>query len=110
MSCQISANQREAETSANVNKHWKPRAKGNNVITNVNFANQHFASTFSLQIPEMQLKALLPFPVPPQERPGELTRRLGEWKNLTDVFKFDGFEEKYTKPLTMVSPQRVNFS
>ena len=52
MNCQISANRREAETSANVNKHWKPRAKENNVITNVNFANQHFASTFSLQIPE----------------------------------------------------------
>ena len=35
LSCQISTNQREAETSANVNKHWKTRAKGNDVITNV---------------------------------------------------------------------------
>ena len=35
LSCQISANQRGAETCANVNKHWKTRAKGNDVITNV---------------------------------------------------------------------------
>ena len=28
LSCQIPANQRETETSANVNKHWKTRAKG----------------------------------------------------------------------------------
>ena len=37
---------REAETIANVNKHWKTCAKDNDVITNVIFANQHFASTF----------------------------------------------------------------
>ena len=49
-SCQISANQREVETSANVNKHWKPRVKGNDVITNVISANQHLASTFPMQI------------------------------------------------------------
>ena len=49
LSCQISANQGEAETSANVNKHWKRRAKGNDVIINVISANQHFASTFSMQ-------------------------------------------------------------
>ena len=42
----IYANQREAETSANVNKLLKTRAKGNDVITNVFSANQHFASTF----------------------------------------------------------------
>ena len=45
-SCQISANQCEAETSANVNKHWKTRAKGNDIITNVISVNQHFSSTF----------------------------------------------------------------
>ena len=45
LSCQISANQREAETSGNVNKHWKTRAKGNVVITSVISANQHFAKT-----------------------------------------------------------------
>ena len=51
---QISANQREAETSANVNKHWKTRGKGNDVITNVISANRHFASTFSMQILKFQ--------------------------------------------------------
>ena len=47
LSCQIFANQREAETNAIVNKHWKTRAKGNGVITNVISANQYFASTYS---------------------------------------------------------------
>ena len=46
LSCQISANQREVETSANVNKHWKTRAKGNDIITNVISVNQHFSSIF----------------------------------------------------------------
>ena len=45
LSCQISANQREAKTNANVNKHWKTRAKGNDVIISVISANQHFAKT-----------------------------------------------------------------
>ena len=44
--CQISANQHEAETSANVNKHWKTRAKGNYAITNIISANQHFHRLF----------------------------------------------------------------
>ena len=39
LSCGISTNQREAETSANVNKHWKTRAMGNDVITNFISAN-----------------------------------------------------------------------
>ena len=56
LSCQISANQREVETSANVNKHWKTSAKGNDVITKVISANKHFALTFSMQIPETQAK------------------------------------------------------
>ena len=60
LSCQISASQLEAETSANVNKHWKTRAKGNDVITNVISANQHFAST--IQIPEMSYKLSFLFP------------------------------------------------
>ena len=47
---QISANQCKAETSTNVNKHWKIHAKVNDVITNVISTNQHFASTFSMQI------------------------------------------------------------
>ena len=54
LSCKISANQRKAETSANVNKHWKTRAKGNDVISNVISANQHFAPTFSMQIFKIQ--------------------------------------------------------
>ena len=57
----------------------KTRAKGNYVITNIISANQNFCIDFfdaDIQIPETQLLALLPFPVPPPERPGELTRRL----------------------------------
>ena len=46
LSCYISANQGEGETSANVKQHWKTRAKGNDVITSVISANQHFAWTF----------------------------------------------------------------
>ena len=57
--CQISANQHEAETSI-----W------------------HLKSAFGIdvfdadmQIPETKLSALIPFPAPPPERPGELARR-----------------------------------
>ena len=51
LGCQISANQHEAEKSANVNKHWKPKgAKGSDIISSVICANQHFASTFLMQI------------------------------------------------------------
>ena len=57
LSSQIFANQREAETSANVNKHCKTRCKGNGVITNVTFASQHFASTFSMQIIKFQRRS-----------------------------------------------------
>ena len=60
------------------NKHWKTRAKGNDVITNVISANQHIASKkfdAYIQFPQTQLQALLPFPVPPPKRPGELARR-----------------------------------
>ena len=75
LSCQLSDNQHEAETSANVNKNWKTRSKGNDVITNVISANQHFASTFSMQIFKFQRRSCkLSFLLP--ERPGELTRRL----------------------------------
>ena len=70
LSCKISANQRKGETSANVNKHWKTRAKGNDVISNVISANQYFAPTFSMQIFKIQGRSF------PPERPGELARRL----------------------------------
>ena len=46
LSCQISANQREVETSTNVNKYWKTHTKDNDLVTNVIFANQQFSSTF----------------------------------------------------------------
>ena len=49
LSCQISANQRKAEKRSNVHV---PR--GNDVNTNVISANQHFASTFSMQIFKFQ--------------------------------------------------------
>jgi len=66
LSFQISANQRKAETSANVNKHWKTRGKGNDVITNVISANRHFASTFSTQIFKFQRRSCkLSFLFPP---------------------------------------------
>ena len=78
LSCQIPANQREAETSVNVNKHWKTRTKGNDVITNIISANQHFASTYMLKFQRHSWKlfflALPPPPLP--ERPGKLACRL----------------------------------
>ena len=65
LSCQISANQCDAEMSANVNKHLKTRAKGNYVITNVISTNQHFALTQIFKF-QRQWQALLPFPAPPR--------------------------------------------
>ena len=41
----------EAETTANGNKDWKTRAKGNDVITNVISANKHLASTLVASSP-----------------------------------------------------------
>ena len=77
---QISTNQHEAAKSANVNKHGKKKgAKGSDVISSVIYANQHFASTFLMQIFKFQrcsLQALLPFPALPPECPRELVRRL----------------------------------
>ena len=75
LSCQFSDNQNEAETSANINTNWKTRSKGNAVITNAISANQHFASTFSMQIFKFQRRnCKLSFLLP--ERPVELARRL----------------------------------
>ena len=76
LSCQISANQREAETSANENKHWKTRAKDNDVITNLIPVQSAFRIRFfdaDIQIPERKLQALsLVFP----------PRRQNETENL----------------------------
>ena len=81
LSCQISANQREAEMSASVNKHWKTHAKGNCVIINVISANQHFAATFSIcRCRYLNSRHVVarshPFPAPPPEHPEKLARRL----------------------------------
>ena len=54
LSCQISPSQRDAKTSANVNKHLKTRTNGNDVVTYVISANQYLASTFSMQIFKFQ--------------------------------------------------------
>ena len=70
LSClKMSANQREAETRANVNNHWKTCAKGNDVTTFVISANQHFTSTFSMQIFKFQRRSCkLSFIFPPCRR------------------------------------------
>ena len=54
LSCQISANQHKVETIVNVIKHCKTCAQDNDVITNFISANQHFPSTFSMQIFKFQ--------------------------------------------------------
>ena len=85
LSCQISANPHKAETSANVHKHWNETcAKGNDIISHVISANQHFALTFSKHIfNSRDIVASSPsFPPPPTpqpplpECPGGLARRL----------------------------------
>ena len=68
LSCQISANQGEAEMSANVNKHWKTHAKGNDVVTVISI-NRHFALTFLMQIFKLQRHSCkLSFLFPPCPR------------------------------------------
>ena len=57
LSCQISANRNEAETSVNVNKHWNTWKDGTDIITNVISMNQHFTSTFSMQIFKFQRRS-----------------------------------------------------
>ena len=57
LNCQISANQRKAEMSINVNKHFKTCAKGKDVITNIISTNQHFASTFLMQLFKFQRRS-----------------------------------------------------
>ena len=79
VSCQISANQREAETSANENKHWKhvPRVMTSLLMSSP--SNQLCASNFSMQIFKIRwrsCKLSLSFPATPPERHGELARRL----------------------------------
>ena len=69
LSCQISGNQCEVETRANVNKRWKTRASGNGIITYVISANQHFASTFSTRKFKFQRRSCkLSFLFPPRRQ------------------------------------------
>ena len=73
--CQISTNQRDAETSKNVNENWKTCAKSNDAITNVISVNQHnfFTLTFSMQIFKFQTRSCkLSFLFPPQSAPESL--------------------------------------
>ena len=52
-------------------KHWKARANGNDFITNVISANQHFASTLSMQIFNFQKRSCkLSFLFPPRRQSG----------------------------------------
>ena len=70
LSCQISANSRRSgnERKINVNKHWKTHAKGNDVVTVIS-TNQHFASTFLMQIFKLQRHSCkLSFLFPPCPR------------------------------------------
>ena len=68
-SCQISANQCEAETIANVNKHCKTRALGNDVVTYAISADQHSVSTFSMQMFKSQRRSCeLSFLFPPRRQ------------------------------------------
>ena len=63
----------------NIEKHVKARGKGKDVITNAISANQHFTSSFSMQIFKFQrlsFKLFSIFPAPPPEHPGELACRL----------------------------------
>ena len=78
MSCQISANQREVETTANVNKYWNTLTKDNDVFTNVILPISISCQLFhaDIQIPEVKLQAPFPFPTPPPECSGELAHRL----------------------------------
>ena len=52
LSCQISANQRKVETNAK-----KKHVKGNDIISNVISANQHFALTFSMHVFQFQRRS-----------------------------------------------------
>ena len=62
LSCQISANQREAETARECKQTLKNSYLGQSAFR-IDFFDAN------IQIPETYLQALLPFPAPPPERP-----------------------------------------
>ena len=68
LSCHISANQREAETSANVNKRWKIRA--NHLRQSCSIS--HLLFDADIQIPERQCKLSFLFPPHRQSAPKSL--------------------------------------
>ena len=81
LSCQISAYSAKGKR-ARMKTNIEKCAKGNDVITNVITANQHFASSFSMQIFKFRRrshKLYFFFPAPPPESRGDLARRL--WKS-----------------------------
>ena len=96
-SCQISANQHKVETSANAHSDRKNMRK----ITNVIFANQHFASTRCRYSNSRNIVAGSPsFSLPIVKRPRELARRLFSipllvslpndiWGTLAQIFHTD---------------------
>ena len=98
VSGQISANQREgkAETNAKVNKHWKTRAKSNDVIPIIISSNQHFASIFSLEIFKFQRHSCkLSFSSRPAAR---APRRACSCATKLDLSRFlQSFVLEYTK-------------
>ena len=71
----ISAKRKRAWIQTITEKHMKARAKGNDFITNVISANQHFTSTFSMQIFKLQrhgCKLSFLFPLRRQSAPESL--------------------------------------
>ena len=102
MSCQISANQQKVET--------KKRAKGNDVIINVISANQHFSSTFSMQIFKFQKRSCnLPFLFPPRatahRRAGSQAITIRQGKAVFDT----SFNTKKKKTHTHTTKSCFNF-
>ena len=119
LSCQISANQRECkQTLKNKPKHGTfvhyfsffvehsltyTRVKSSDVITNVISANQHFASTFPIQIFKFQRRSYkLSFLFPPGRQSatesllagyivGVLIILIGHCKRKSSSLFFDGF-------------------
>ena len=78
LSCQISANQREERTISNVTNIERHvlRVMTSLLRSSPPISTSHRKSSMHMfKIPQTQLQALLPFPAPPPERPGELASR-----------------------------------
>ena len=114
VSCQISANQREAEarTSAKVNKHWKTSAKSNDVIPlsspPISISHRFFRQrcSNSRDVVASSPSVLAPLP----ERPEELARRLINLPHLTaqePYFKsFQSGEKKILNSILYTNTKR----